>query len=318
MKLQTQIPLQKLNNPIDYNSQILLLGSCFAQHIGNKLKHHQFQELQNPFGILFHPLALEKLIVNAVENRVYNDEDVFYHKERWHCFDAHSSLSNASKEKILQQLNEGVAKTKEKLEKATHVILTLGTAWWYKHIENNVAVANCHKVPQAAFDKQLLAVAEIETSLKRLVEAVEKANFKARILITVSPVRHLKDGFVENQQSKAHLIAAAHHVVNNTKALYFPAYEIVMDELRDYRFYDADMVHPNTLAIDYIWEKFKESCIASMAYPVMDKVNAIQNGISHKPFHPTSKEHRHFLKDLNQKIQLLKEAYPFMNFETKH
>ncbi len=317
MKLQTQIPLQKAEKRIDYSSQLLLLGSCFAENIGSKLAHYQFQQLQNPFGILFHPLAITNLILNAIEGREYSEKEIFFHKERWHSFEAHSSLSAPSKEKVLLQLNKGIVKTKAQLQNATHIVISLGTAWIYRHLQSNSTVVNCHKVAQSAFVKELLTVTEITNSLEQLIEAVKKVNPKAVVLFTISPVRHLKDGFIENQRSKAHLIAAVHEVTKNANAFYFPAYEIMMDELRDYRFYETDMIHPNSLAIDYIWQKFREHWISEDGYPIMDQVHTVQNGLDHKAFNEASEEHQAFLKSLEAKITYLKKAYPFMSFEIK-
>ncbi len=317
MKLQTQVLLQKTKTPIDYDSQLLLLGSCFANNIGLKLQHLQFQHLSNPFGNLFHPLAITNLISNAITEKKYTAEDIFLQNERWHCFDAHSDLSDPSKESTLTQLNDGIEKTREQLYKSTHVIITLGTAWVYKHLLLNRRVANCHKIPVSAFEKELLSIEEITASLQQLVQAIKKINAKAIVVFTVSPVRHLKDGFVENQLSKAHLIASVHSVLKCTEATYFPAYELMMDELRDYRFYEADMVHPNALAVSYIWEKFKASWLSKDSYATMEKVKTVQSGLSHKPFNASSTEHQRFLKSLEEKITYLKKTYPFMDFSLR-
>lgn len=319
MKLQTQIPLKPAKNQISYDSELLLIGSCFAQHIGGKLDYFKFRNLQNPFGILFHPLSIENLVSRAVGDMPYTEEEVFFHNERWHCFDAHSDLSDASAVKLAQKLNLGLESTKEQIAKTTHVIITLGTAWAYRHVEKGDLVANCHKVPQKKFTKELLSTSEVATSIKNTIQLVRTINPTADFIFTVSPVRHLKDGFVENQRSKAHLIAALHEVIDkpvvgNVSESYFPSYELMMDELRGYRFYKADMIHPNGLAIDYIWEKFKSISITQSAYSTMDKVGVVQKGKSHRPFYAASEQHKKFEKALEEKAKDLQRAYPFMTF----
>lgn len=315
MRLQTQIPLTSAKNQIDYQSQLLLVGSCFVENIGEKLNYFKFRSTQNPYGILFHPQAIENLVAMAIEGKTYSEEAVFFLNERWHCFGAHSDLSDISKDNLLIKLNNGLEQTHQQITISTHIIITLGTAWAYRYKETNNLVANCHKVPQDRFVKELLSVEAISASLERTINLIKSLNPKAVIIFTVSPVRHLKDGFIENQRSKAHLITAVHQILHKEQEVcYFPSYEIMMDELRDYRFYAEDMVHPNGLAIDYIWEKFKEVWISKKAYPVMEQVEAVQKGLSHRPFNPNSIQHQEFLSLLRQKIMHLQREFPFMEF----
>ena len=319
MKLQTIVPLQPSNERIDHHSNLFLVGSCFVENIGRKFNYYQFQALQNPLGILFQPEAIENFIVRSVEERMYETADVFNFNERWHCFDAHSDLSDPSKEQLLNNLNSALHDTRNQLENATHVIITLGTAWVYRNIETQKRVANCHKVPQKNFTKELLSKEEIEESLKQIIANIRKVNENASVIFTISPVRHLKDGFVENQRSKANLISAVGKIMEatstNKNLHYFPAFEIMLDELRDYRFYAEDMVHPNNLAIDYIWEKFKNVWVAEKAESVMNSVEEIQKGLSHRPFNEESEQHQLFLKSLNDKISVLNKEFPFMKFK---
>ncbi len=317
MKLQTQIPLAKADHQIDYNSQLLLLGSCFVEHIGDKLHYFKFQTVQNPFGILFHPVAIEHVVFRAVHQKQYTEEDVFFLNERWHCFEAHSDLSSSSKEQLLLQLNQGLDKTLEQLKKATHIVITLGTAWVYETRLSNTIVANCHKVPQKEFSKKLLSVEAIEMSLTHTIALMNSVNDTLQFIFTVSPVRHLKDGFTENQLSKAHLMAALHKIIQapplGLRGL-FPSYEIMMDELRDYRFYAEDMIHPNSIAIQYIWEKFNYVWISKAAQSTMLEIDSIQKGLQHKSFHPDSEAHQQFLKNLETKMQSLQKQLPFLKF----
>ncbi len=319
MKLQTTVPLKKARHQIDYSSKVFVLGSCFAEHIGDKFNFFKFQSIQNPFGILFHPRALEKVILKSIQQKSYKEEDIFFLNERWHCFDAHSDASHVSKEVLLKNLNTGLRETYQQITQSTHISITLGTAWVYRNKDSHEVVANCHKVPQNEFSKELLTGDEIVQSLTSIIDAIQRINPAVHFIFTISPVRHLKDGFVENQRSKSHLISAIHEIVNTSHIAphvsYFESYELMMDELRDYRFYTADMVHPNALAIDYIWEKFKEVWITEKSYLGMVQVEAVQRDLKHRPFNPQSQQHQDFLKTVAQKISYLKEQYPFMNFE---
>ncbi|QVY64882.1 GSCFA domain-containing protein [Polaribacter sp. Q13] len=315
MNLQTKIPLKKAsNNLVCFESKLILLGSCFSENIGNKLNYFKFQSNQNPFGILFHPKAIENLITNAINEKEYTETDLIFQNERWHSFDAHSSLSTTNKDEILNNLNAVISSTKKELEEATHIIITLGTAWVYRFIETDKIVANCHKIPQKKFLKELLSVDEITESLEAIIVLLKAINKDIHVLFTVSPVRHLKDGFVENTQSKAHLITAIHNILNEDNVSYFPSYEIMMDELRDYRFYAEDMVHPNKTAINYIWEKFVATWFSEEATLIMKEVEIIQKGISHRPFNPNSIQHQQFLKNLEVKKDKLNTQFSFITF----
>jgi len=323
MEFRTQIPIKKqTNNLIDYQSKVLLLGSCFSENIGSKFEYYKFQSTVNPFGILFHPKAIETFLERVVKQDFYSEKDLIFHNERYHCFDAHSGLSNSNKEDLVSNLNGILKSTHHQILEGTHLIITLGTSWVYHHTVRNHTVANCHKIPQRAFEKRILSVQEIEASLKNIEQLVRSINNDVKLIYTVSPVRHIKDGFIENQQSKAHLLSAIHKVIaRGTKqslarqsTSYFPSYEIMMDELRDYRFYAEDMVHPNQTAIDFIWNQFKEVWINEKTAVTMKKVATIQNGLGHKPFNPLSEQHQLFLKQLEDKKEYLLEIFQFMKF----
>jgi lysophospholipase L1-like esterase len=315
MKLQTQIPLKKeTKNLINYDSNIFLLGSCFSENIGNKLSHFKFQSIQNPFGILFHPKAIETLITNAVNQKVYSNEDVFLQNEVWHSFDVHSSLSSENDKSLLKKINSAILVTNKKLKEASHIIITLGTSWVYRFIETDTIVANCHKIPQKKFLKELLTVDEITKILSTILVLLKSINKNIHITFTVSPIRHLKDGFVENTQSKSNLISAIHTILVDTNVSYFPSYEIMMDELRDYRFYAEDMIHPNKTAINYIWEKFVDTRFSEESLPTMKEIEAIQKGILHRPFHEKSEQHQHFLEKIVKRKNKIKSQFPFIKF----
>ncbi|RTE54954.1 GSCFA domain-containing protein [Arenibacter aquaticus] len=315
MKLQTQIPLSEEGPKIDYHSKLLLLGSCFAENIGDRFQHYKFQSLVNPFGILYQATAIHKVAKKVVSGTEFPEEHLVFSNEKWQALDVHSDLSRSEKTETLQAIENASSSTTDCLNGVTHVIITLGTAWAYKYKQTNCIIANCHKVPQKNFEKILLDTSSIANALLDTISLLQSRVPGVKVILTVSPVRHLKDGFVENQRSKANLISAVHEVLGKLpQASYFPAYEIMMDELRDYRYYDRDMVHPNSLAIDYIWEKFISVWVAKEVLPQMDKVAAVQNGLNHRPFNPESDKHRQFLRKLDQKIAYLQKQYPYMKF----
>lgn len=316
MQFRTQIPIPKSNSLLDYNSKVISLGSCFAVNMAEKLDYYQFQNSCNPFGIIFNPVSIEKLVRFVVSEKQFTEEEVFFHNERWHCFDVHSDLSSNSKEELLMTLNSILKITKQQLLEASHIIITYGTAWIYRATESDEIVANCHKVPQKQFAKELLSIATITESISNTIQLIQSINPEAKFIFTVSPVRHIKDGFVDNQLSKAHLISALHASFDFrlSAVTYFPSYEIMMDELRDYRFYTEDMLHPSALAVDYIWERFKETNIAETAYETMDAVATIQKSLQHRAFNPASESHQKFESNLQAKISKMVSQYSFMKF----
>ena len=328
MQFSTKIPIQKCNFPIDYDSKILLLGSCFAENMGDKFEYFKFQTIVNPFGIIFNPVSLEKLIRRSVEKRKFTENDIFFHNDLWHCFEVHSELSNSDKDVFLESLNDLISSTNKKLSDSTHIIITLGTSWVYRlrqaQSDSDGVVANCHKVPQKEFTKELLSIQQIEESIESIISLVHSVNPNCKFIFTVSPVRHIKDGFVENTLSKAHLIAAIHSVLNRKFStslelttqnnIYFPAYEIMMDELRDYRFYAEDMLHPSQTAIDYIWIQFFENYISESQFGLMNDICSIQKGLKHRPFNPNTESHQKFLHQLELKIKTIQNQHPFIKF----
>ncbi|WP_435413373.1 GSCFA domain-containing protein [Psychroserpens mesophilus] len=316
MELQTRLPLQpQQHNQIDYHSKIGLIGSCFSEYMAEKFEYYKFQKFDNPFGILFHPLAIEQLLLNAVNKKQYSEADIFLHNEQWHCFEAHSKLSRRLKEDVLNALNTRISATHDFLKEASHIVITLGTAWAYRLIETDTFVANCHKVPQKKFLKELLSVEAISESLEAIISLVRSVNPQVSFIFTVSPVRHIKDGFVENTQSKSHLISAIHQVVEPRQQLYyFPSYEIMLDELRDYRFYNDDMLHPNALAIQYIWERFHQIWISEESNKTMQDVDQIQKGLKHRPFNVESEAHQLFLQNLKIKQADLQSQFHHIQF----
>lgn len=300
-----QDEIEKPINQINYQSKVGLIGSCFVENIGNKFSYFKFQNWQNPYGILFNPKAIEKAIIDVVQQKAYTKKDLLFKNERWLSLHHHSDFSNPDINTTLHKINTGIEKVANDLKETSHLILTLGTAWVYHHITTDQLVANCHKIPQKHFIKRILSVDEIVSSIQNCIRLAKKINPDIQIILTVSPVLHLKDGMIQNSQSKAHLVTAVHKIIAESNAAYFPSYEMLTDDLRDYRFYTSDMMHPNQTAIDYVWRLFTEVWIAADFHPVMERVGQIQKGLQHKAFNPDSEQHKQFLENLKKQKKSL-------------
>jgi len=300
---------------IEHHQKLLLIGSCFTENIGNKLRQLKFSVLENPNGILFNPVSIVTSLNSYIENKQYKEEELFYQNESWNSWQHHSRFSNPDKETCLAVINQSQQTAHGFLKKADWVLITLGSAFVYE-LQPGELVANCHKVPTDKFNKKLLTADEIIVMLKDALQKLVVFNPNIKIIFTISPVRHLRDGFVENNRSKAMLIQAVHQLVSdNEKAFYFPAYELVIDDLRDYRFYAEDMVHPNYAATNYVWEKFIATCIDERAQQVMKEINIINAAKSHKPFNPTSAQHKKFLQTNLDKVTKLQEEHSYIDLK---
>jgi len=300
---------------IKHQDKLLLAGSCFTENIGEKLKRHKFDVLENPNGILFNPVSIAKSVTSYIENKRYTEADLFFQNETWNSWEHHTRFSDTTAEGCLQKINTSQEAANKFLKEADWVLLTLGSAFVYE-LENTNVVANCHKVPADKFKKRLLPVEEILAVLDNMMHRIFMFNSNAKIIFTISPVRHLRDGFIENNRSKAALIQAVHHMVNKfDKLFYFPAYELVIDDLRDYRFYAEDMVHPNYSATNYVWDKFVGCCIDDEAQRLMKAINEINAAKSHKAFNAQSVAHKKFLQANLDKVKKIQQQHPYINFE---
>jgi len=312
MKFRTIIDVPESREKISYQHKIFGLGSCFVTHIKNKLDYYNFQNQINPFGTVFNPVSIRKLLQRIVNQQFFNEQDLFYHQHLWKSFDLHSEFNKTDKINFLQGINEKINRASQFLKTANWLFLTFGTAWVYRHKKSGKIVNNCHKMPQKEFDKIILTPTEITDEIKNIVQLARTANPKIKILMSISPVRHLKNGFAENQRSKAHLITAIHQIESGI--YYFPSYEIMLDDLRDYRFYKADYIHPNDLAINYIWEKLSTSYIAKDALPILHQINKIRQALAHKSFHPGSPQDLNRLSKLQDEITAIQQKYKWMTF----
>ncbi|QSS97671.1 GSCFA domain-containing protein [Psychroflexus sp. ALD_RP9] len=314
MKFFSEVNLPTSVYKLDYSSKILLLGSCFSTHIYDQLTYYQFQAKANPFGVLFHPKAILKSIEFALGHR--KDFELIEHDGIYHSFLAHSSLSASTQKELIFNLEASAEVLRQAVHNSNLIFISLGTAWFYSRQINSAFVANCHKIPSKQFTKQLSTVGDLKEELRALTGLIKSVNTSCNLVFTVSPVKHLKDGLVENSRSKAHLIAALHEFIDESEhdLMYFPSFELLVDELRDYRFYNADLAHPSSSAIKFIWEKFKSVYINQSTLEIMNQVEVVQKGLHHKAFNPQSEAHQKFMANLEVKISKLKQRFPHMNF----
>lgn len=313
-KWRTQIQVEKASVSINHDHQSIFLGSCFSENIANKFMYYGLRAQKNPLGIIYNPISIVRQlrllleIENLDESRFIQRQNHFFH------LDAHSDFYANTKEELSKKWNSLKHNFKKLWAKADFVFITLGTSWIYEHIETNYIVANCHKIPTKEFNKRLLNTEEITSALKDICTICEKADKPKNIVFTVSPVRHTKDGLIENSLSKAQLISSIHQVLSETKGRYFPAYEIMIDDLRDYRFYANDMIHPSEKAIDYIWNVFKEVFFEDKTTLIGEEISKIRAMKSHRPMFPDSDEHKMFLQSLESKIEKLYGKYPELKY----
>ncbi|MBK8710373.1 MAG: GSCFA domain-containing protein [Niastella sp.] len=313
---------KKMPDKLNYRQPILLLGSCFTENMGEKLMQHKFNVLQNPNGILFNPISVKEAVENYIGNKQIGENDIFFLQEGWHSWQHHSRFSSPDPQKAIEQINCSTQQAHHFLKSGAAVIITLGSAWVYELTEKAIGAlpgkvaANNHKAPADWFHRRLLNVGELQEILLQVIKKLQAFNPSLKIIFTISPVRHLREGFVENNRSKALLIHAVHEVVEQFNHLYyFPAYELVIDDLRDYRFYAEDMVHPNYAATQYVWQKFIDCCIDESSQLFIQKINEINAAKNHRAFNPESEAHKKFLVLTHQKLLSLKAQFPEINLE---
>lgn len=313
------IDIREPDRRLNYSDRIMLVGSCFTEHIGKALGESKFNILQNPNGILFDPASVCKSLIGYVENRPYSKNDLFNLHEVWHSWDHHSRFSGMDPDVVINNINNAQHSAHEFLRQADWIILTLGSSFSYRLTPEHTAgqergVANCHRSPGQWFNKHLLEIDETISMLDQAYHRLRQFNPGLKIIFTVSPVRHLRDGVVENNRSKARLIEAVHHMVNKFEGIYyFPAYELVIDVLRDYRFYDIDMAHPNYQATEFVLEKFAEHFIEEQAVELMKEIRKIAIARRHRPLQPGTTAHRRFMESHAEKVRMLMEKHPFLN-----
>jgi len=293
---------------------ILLTGSCFTDHMASQLRNYRYPVLENPNGILFNPFSIAHSLTSCMNARKYTTDDIFEQDGVWHSWQFHSRFSSTISQETIDRMNSSHGEAHQFLQDAKWIIITLGSAFVYQHPVAGI-VANCHKVPTDRFQKRLLGQNEMLLELDEVFTKLFRFNSRLRIILTISPVRHLRDGFIENNQSKAALISAVHTLVHSHPSVhYFPAYELVMDDLRDYRYFAEDMVHPNYLATRYVWEKFVQTYMDDQTQELMKKINTINVARSHKPFQPNSTAHRRFMDQYLELSRQLQANHPSLDF----
>jgi hypothetical protein len=328
MDFMVSIDLKKPSRQISYENKILLVGSCFTEHIGNSLQELKFSVLQNPNGILFDPHSVSRSLISYVQNKKYSEEDFFQLNEVWHSWQHHSRYSHTNLQEAVRVVNQSQRRAHEFLKNADCMIITLGSSFSYQLTDQAVKtaeyfqkpplggleVANCHRAPAQWFNKHLMEIDEIITVLENCLHQLFQFNSNLNVIFTVSPVRHIRDGVVDNNRSKARLIESVHHLVKKIDNLhYFPAYELVIDVLRDYRFYDVDLAHPNYMATEFVLEKFADTCIDESTQKIMQEVKSIVIARKHKAFQPETKAHQQFLESYLEKTKSLRKNYPFLD-----
>ena len=303
----------KSNKSIDHNSRIVMLGSCFAENIGKKLIECGFNVVMNPMGILYNPISIHSALERIIEGREFTEDELFYHNGLWASFIHHGSFSHSDKNEALRMMNKRLLEAHEQLKNATHLIITFGSAEVYE--KDGYVVSNCHKLPARQFTHRLLSINEITDIYCPPVlggRAVGGGGQHSSLLtiFTISPVRYLGEGAHHGQINKSTLLLATEQICKETGADYFPSYEIMMDELRDYRYYATDMIHPSEVAIDYIFERFTETYLTNEAIRTAEEIKKIKKSLSHRPLHPDSEEYQHFKKKLSQQIAAIAQKYP--------
>ncbi|MBK5721350.1 GSCFA domain-containing protein [Dysgonomonas sp. Marseille-P4677] len=313
MDFRTKIEIPKSDLIISHKSRIMMLGSCFAENIGELLIKNKFDLNLNPFGILYNPKSISQALAFLCENKKFSDEDIFEYKGSYHSFWHHGAFSNTDKNKCLTNINNSIQKAAEDLRQADILFVTFGTAFVFLNKDNNTVVGNCHKLPASFFDRQRLDVNSIIKDWEILINTLQSINPKLQIILTVSPIRHMKDGAHENQLSKSTLLLAIDNLKKSHNQVdYFPSYEIVLDELRDYRFYNEDMIHPNSTAINYIWKRFSETYIKEDTYPIIEEWNKIYLALNHRPINIESDEYKLFLRQTLLKLKAFNHKYPYI------
>lgn len=314
MEFRTPVEWHGESEEIKYSDHVLLMGSCFAENVGGLLLENKFSCDVNPFGILYNPLSIAKALRQMLDGKVYTMDDLFDSGGQWHSWMHHSSFSSADADECLNRINSRLEKAASALPRTSWLVMTWGTAFVYE--KDSEVVGNCHKQPDRLFTRRLLDVDTICGEWNDTLREAKQRFPGLKVMLSVSPIRHLKDGLHGNQISKSVLLLAIDRLCRELDFChYFPSYEIVMDELRDYRFYAEDMLHPSPLAVKYIWECFCSTYMSKDTQRVMKEWADIQKGLAHRPFNPDSDAYRRFLSQIVLKIEELKEKFPYFEVQ---
>lgn len=317
MNYRTIVAPKDYDFEISHQSNLLLIGSCFSENIGSKLIANKFNTLINPSGILFNPISVVNTLNDIIEEKEVGVKDLHFENGLYHSFAHHGSFSGPNSEEVLIRINQSRKVATSFLKKTDVIIITLGSSWAYKYNDTHEFVANCHKVPNKEFTKELLEVGFVVEKLQGVIDKLQAINSNLKVIFTVSPVRHWKDGAAENTLSKSILNVAVHQLSRSKSMYYFPAYEMVIDDLRDYRFYKEDMLHPNDVAVEYVWNGLENSFFSKKTVELNKEIGKVAAATNHTPIHIQSIEHQEFLKNQLSKINHLISLYPTLNFENE-
>jgi hypothetical protein len=292
----------------------MFIGSCFAENIGEKFSDAKFSSIINPHGILYDPLSLSRSLKSYLNNTQVQENDLFFSNETWHSWDHHSKFSDPDRSRCLGNINASISSAHAHIKDAKWVFITFGSAFFYALKDRNIPVGNCHKVPQKEFDKSLIKTETIIKEYNKLISEIRSLSASLNIVFTVSPVRYIRDGVVENNLSKSILLQSVHELVKaNENVFYFPAYELVIDDLRDYRFFKEDLVHPNELAIQYVFEKLKIASFSEATEQLFLRISEIRNALAHRPFNENSEAHKKFRTSYALRCKQLVKEFPFLD-----
>jgi hypothetical protein len=317
MKLQLDYSIKPATSLINTSNSIVSIGSCFAENIAQKMHTFLFKTLLNPNGIVFNPNAIFTQLNDCLVNNKITPNQLIQHDGLWHSLLHHGSFSGADKEQVIEKINQSTLLAHETLKNANYLMITFGSAWVYKYLPTKTFVSNNHKLDGNLFEKSLLKATDLKNEFDLFYQKLKQINPTIKLIFTVSPVRYIRDGLYENNVSKAVLHQLVYDIVseNKTDCYYFPAYEIVIDELRDYRFYKQDLVHPNQLAIDYVWQKFIENCMDENTKQYIFDFEKYLLLVNHKPLHTESSSYQKYLDQIVNLQQQLNTKYPFINFK---
>jgi hypothetical protein len=308
MIFRTELKIPESDYKINHQSKLMAIGSCFVENIGNRLKEFKFNIYVNPFGIIFNPYSIAKILSNTINDELNFNTQFIERNNSFYSYDFHSKFNASSANELLDKIKSTNKKTSQSLINTNVLMLTFGTAWIYKHISSNQIVANCHKIPQKEFNKSLLDLDELKILYQKIFAVLLSQNYNLKIVLTVSPVRHLKDGFIENNQSKSILLLLCKFLADTfpKHVVYFPSYELVMDDLRDYRFYNSDMIHPTQQAVEYIFEKFSHTYFEEITLKSLTKINQLNQLKAHIFLNATKEQiNNHHLKIKQLETELL-------------
>jgi len=315
---RTIVEVQPSSEKITYATPMLFMGSCFSDYTGEKLATLKFQVSYNPFGTLFNPASISENIRVLMENKPFTADGLYFHNGQYISFNHYTGFSHPDKELCLEKINSGITASSAMLRQARFLFLTFGTAWTYRFNETGKIVANCHKIPDTAFTRYLLSPDEIIHAYDKLLHDIKEFNADLSVIFTLSPVRHWKDGAVNNQKSKSILHYAIDKLAEQHPGVkYFPAYEIFMDELRDYRFYASDMLHPSESGIEYTWNRFVDAYLDEGTLPLMKEIQSLVKAAGHRPVNPQDPAYKDFLQSTINSMNRLSAQYSHIDFHTE-